>query len=143
MATTQLHEDFSRTEHVKAGSDRSFGLVFAGFFALMSALSAWRGHTAWHWALPVAAVFLVIAYTYPKVLAPLNLLWMKFGLLLHKIVTPVILGLLFFVTITPIGLLARACGKDFLRLRLDRGAKSYWIERTPPGPPPQSMKNQF
>ena len=90
-----------------------------------------------------AALFLVIAYTYPKVLAPLNLLWMKFGLLLHKIVTPVILGLLFFVTITPIGLLARACGKDFLRLRLDRGAKSYWIERTPPGPPPQSMKNQF
>ena len=143
MATTQLHEDFSRTEHVKAGSDRSFGLVFAGFFALMSALSWWRGHWAWHWALPVAAVFLVISYTYPKVLAPLNLLWMKFGLLLHKIVTPVILGLLFFVTITPIGLLARACGKDFLRLRLDRGAKSYWIERAPPGPPPQSMKNQF
>jgi hypothetical protein len=143
MATTQLHEDFSRTEHVKAGSDRSFGLVFAGFFALMSALSWWRGHWAWHWALPVAAAFLVISYTYPKVLAPLNLLWMKFGLLLHKVVTPVILGLLFFVTITPIGLLARACGKDFLRLRLDRSAKSYWIEREPPGPPPQSMKNQF
>ena len=143
MATTQLHEDFSRTEHVKAGSDRGFGLVFAGFFALVSALSWWRGHAAWHWTLPLAAVFLVIAYTYPKVLAPLNILWMKFGLLLHKIVTPVILGLLFFVTITPIGLLARACGKDFLRLRLDRGAKSYWIERAPPGPPPQSMKNQF
>ena len=65
MATTQLHEDFSRTEHVKAGSDRSFGLVFAGFFALMSALSWWRGHWAWHWALPVAAAFLVISYTYP------------------------------------------------------------------------------
>ena len=143
MATTQLHEDFSRADHVKAGSDRGFGLVFAGFFALVSALSWWRGHTAWHWTLPLAALFLVIAYTYPKVLAPLNLLWMKFGLLLHKIVTPVVLGLLFFVTITPIGLLARACGKDFLRLRLDRGAKSYWIEREPPGPPPQSMKNQF
>lgn len=143
MATTQLHEDFSRGDHVKAGSDRGFGLVFAGFFALVSVLSWWRGHAAWHWTLPLAALFLVIAYTYPKVLAPLNLLWMKFGLLLHKIVTPVILGLLFFVTITPIGLLARACGKDFLRLRLDRGAKSYWIERAPPGPPPQSMKNQF
>jgi hypothetical protein len=143
MATTQLHEDFSRGDHVKAGSDRGFGIVFAGFFALVSALSWWRGHNAWHWTLPLAALFLVIAYTYPKVLAPLNILWMKFGLLLHKIVTPVVLGLLFFVTITPIGLLARACGKDFLRLRLDRGAKSYWIERTPPGPPPQSMKNQF
>jgi hypothetical protein len=143
MATSQLHEDFSREEHVQAGSDRGFGLVFAGFFALVSAFSWWRGHAGWHWTLPLAAVFLVIAYTYPRVLAPLNVVWMKFGLLLHKVVTPLILGLLFFVTITPIGLLARACGKDFLRLRLDRGAKSYWIERAPPGPPPQSMKNQF
>jgi hypothetical protein len=143
MATPQLHEDYARTDQVKAGSDKGFGLVFAGFFALLSALSWYRGHVAWHWTLPVALVFLVLAYAYPKVLAPLNLLWMKFGLLLHKIVTPVVLGLLFFVTITPIGLLARACGKDFLRLRLDRGAKSYWIARTPPGPTPQSMKNQF
>lgn len=143
MATSQLHEDLSREEHVKAGSDRSFGLVFAGFFTLMSGLSWWRGHTSWHWALPVAAAFLVIAYTYPKVLAPLNFLWMKFGLLLHKIVTPIVLGLLFFVTITPIGLLARACGKDFLRLRLDRDTRSYWIDREPPGPPPQSMTKQF
>ena len=87
----------------------------------------------WHWALPVAAVFLVVAYTYPKVLAPLNRLWLKFGLLLYKVVNPVILGLLFFVTIMPIGLLMRACGKDFLRLRLDRGAKSYWIERDAAG----------
>jgi hypothetical protein len=143
MATSQLHEDLSREEQVKAGSDRGFGLVFAGFFALVSGLSWWRGHTAWHWALPVAAAFLVIAYTYPKVLAPLNLLWMKFGLLLHKVVTPLVLGLLFFVTITPIGLLARACGKDFLRLKLDPNANSYWIDRTPPGPPPQTMRNQF
>ena len=110
---------------------------------MVSALSWWRGHAAWHWTLPLAALFLIVAYTYPQVLGPLNRLWLKFGLLLHKVVTPVILGLLFFVTITPIGLLARACGKDFLRLRLDRSAKSYWIERAPPGPPPQSMKNQF
>jgi hypothetical protein len=120
MATSQLHEDFSREEHVKAGSDRGFGLVFAGFFALVSALSWWRGHTGWHWTLPLAIAFLVVAFTFPKVL-----------------------GLLFFVTIMPIGLVMRAMGKDFLRLRLDPTAKSYWIDRTPPGPPPQSMKNQF
>ena len=143
MATSQLHEDFSREEHVTAGSDRGFGLVFAGFFALVSAFSWWRGHAGWHWTLPLAAVFLVIAYTYPRVLAPLNVVWMKFGLLLHKVVTPLILGLLFFVTITPIGLIMRAFGKDFLRTKMDPGAKSYWIERAPPGPPPQSMKNQF
>jgi len=143
MASSQLHEDFSREEAVKAGSDRGFGQVFAGFFVLMSGLSWWRGHTAWHWALPVAAVFLILAYTYPRALNPLNRLWLKFGLLLYKVVNPIVLGLLFFVTIAPIGLVMRMFGKDFLRLKLDRDAKSYWIERAPPGPPPQSMKNQF
>jgi hypothetical protein len=143
MASSQLHEDFSREEHVKAGSDRGFGQVFAGFFTLMSGLSWWRGHTAWHWALPVAAVFLILAYTFPHVLGPLNRLWLKIGLLLYKVVNPIVLGLLFFVTIAPIGLLMRMFGKDFLRLKLDRDAKSYWIDRAPPGPPPQSMKNQF
>jgi hypothetical protein len=143
MASGGLHEDFSREEHVKAGTDRGFGLVFAGFFAIMAALSWWRGHEAWHYTLPVAAVFLVIALTFPKILGPLNRLWLKFGLLLFKVMNPLVMGLLFFVTITPIGLIMRATGKDFLRLRLDKDAKSYWIDRAPPGPPPQSMKNQF
>jgi predicted membrane metal-binding protein len=143
MATSQLHEDFSREEHVKAGSDRGFGFVFAGFFALVSALSWWRGHIGWHWTLPLAAAFVVVALVYPRLLAPLNKLWLKIGLLLYKVMNPLVLGLLFFVTITPIGFVMRLAGKDFLRLRLDRGAKSYWIERTPPGPPPQSMRNQF
>src|SRR5689334_5530466 len=143
MATSQLHEDYSRDEHVKAGSDRGFGLVFAGFFTLMSGLSWWRGHTSWHWALPLAAAFLVIALVYPRVLNPLNKLWLKFGLLLYKIVNPIVLGMLFFLTITPIGFVMRAFGKDFLRLKLDGGARTYWIDRTPPGPPPQSMRNQF
>ena len=143
MATSGLHEDFSRAEHVKAGSDRSFGFVFAGFFAIVGSLSAWRGHTGWHWALPVAALFLVVALTRPGLLAPLNMLWLKLGLLLYKVMNPLVLGLLFFVTIMPIGLIMRAFGKDFLRLRLDRNASTYWIDRQPPGPPPQSMRNQF
>jgi len=143
MATSQLHEDFSLEEHVKAGSDRGFGFVFAGFFALVSGLSWWRGHTGWHWPLPLAAVFLAVALVHPRLLAPLNKLWLKFGLLIYKVMNPLILGLLFFVTIAPIGIVMRLFGKDFLRLRLDREAKSYWIERAPPGPPPQSMRNQF
>jgi hypothetical protein len=141
--SSQLHEDFSREEHVKAGTDRGFGLVFAGVFAILAALSLWRGSETWHWTLPIAAAFLVIALTIPRILNPLNRLWLKFGLLLYKVMNPLVLGLLFFVTIMPIGLVMRAFGKDFLRLRLDRNAKSYWIDRTPPGPPPQSMKNQF
>jgi predicted membrane metal-binding protein len=143
MATSQLHEDFSREEEVKAGSDRGFGLVFAGFFAIVSALSLWHSGKTWHWALPLAVAFLLVALIYPRVLAPLNRLWLKFGLLLYKVMNPLVLGLLFFVTIMPIGLVMRAMGKDFLRLRRDPNAKTYWIDRTPPGPPPQSMKNQF
>ena len=143
MATSQLHEDFSREEHVKAGTDRGFGQVFAGFFAILAGFSYWNGSTTWHYTLPVAAAFLIVAYVYPRALGPLNRLWLKFGLLLYKVMNPLILGLLFFVTIMPIGLVMRAFGKDFLRLKIDRNAKTYWIARTPPGPPPQSMKNQF
>ena len=143
MASGNTHEDYTREEHVEGSSDRGFGQVFAGFFAILAVISLWRGGTGWHYTLPIAAVFLVLAYTIPRVLAPLNRLWMKFGLLLYKVMNPLVLGLLFFVTIMPIGLVMRAFGKDFLRMRLDPNAKTYWIERTPPGPPPQSMKNQF
>ena len=143
MASGQTHENYTRDEHVEGSSDRGFGQVFAGFFALVAAISWWRDGTGWHWMLPVAAIFLVIAYTVPSVLAPLNRLWMKFGLVLYKVMNPIVLGLLFFVTIMPIGLVMRAFGKDFLRLRPDRKATSYWIVRTPPGPPPRSMRNQF
>ena len=143
MATSGLHEDYSREEEVKAGSDRSFGLVFAGFFGILSALSLWRHGAAWHWMLPVALAFLAVALVYPSILAPLNRLWLKFGLLLYKVMNPLVLGLLFFVTIMPIGIVMRAMGKDFLRLKRDPNAATYWIARTPPGPPPQSMKNQF
>ena len=143
MATSQLHEDFSREEEVKAGSERSFGLVFAGCFGLLAVLSMFHGTRAWHFTLPVSAAFLVVALVYPPLLGPLNRLWLKFGLLLYKVMNPIVLGLLFFVTIMPIGLLMRALGKDLLRLKREPEAKSYWIERSPPGPPPQSMKNQF
>jgi hypothetical protein len=143
MAANNSHEDYSREDHVKSSSDRGFGQVFAGFFALTSALSYWKGGVGWHWMLPLAAIFLIAAYAAPGVLAPLNKLWTKLGLLIYKVMNPIVLGLLFFVTIMPIGLLMRAFGKDFLRMKIDRNAKSYWIERTPPGPPPKSMRNQF
>ena len=76
-------------------------------------------------------------------LAPFNALWFRFGLLLHRVVSPVILALLFFTTVAPVGLLMRAFGKDPLRLKKDRAADSYWILREPPGPSPESMKQQF
>ena len=89
------------------------------------------------------ALFLAAALLAPRVLAPLNQLWLRFGLLLHKVVSPVVLSLVFFSTVTPIGLLLRRLGKDPLRLRFDPDAPTYWIERRPPGPSGDSMPKQY
>jgi hypothetical protein len=79
----------------------------------------------------------------PAVLHPLNLIWLKFGLLLHRVVNPVIMALLFFGTVLPTGLVMRMLGKDLLRLKHEPGAERYWIVRQPPGPAPETMKDQF
>jgi hypothetical protein len=91
----------------------------------------------------VAALFLLAALVRPQVLAPLNRGWTRFGLLLHKITNPVTLGLVFFLAVTPTALIMRAMGKDPLRRRLDPAARTYWIDRRPPGPQPETMKLQF
>jgi hypothetical protein len=91
----------------------------------------------------VAAVFALIVLLRPGLLAPLNRQWTKLGVLLAKVVSPVALGLLFYGVIAPIGIVMRLVGKDPLRLKLDRATDSYWIRRTPPGPQPDSMNNQF
>ena len=137
------HEDFSEKVEVETSSDRSFGFVMFGALAIYGAiplLSA--GNVRWP-ALIAAVPFLVLALVAPRVLAPLNKVWMKLGLFMGKIVNPIVMGLLFFLTITPIGLLMRWMGKDQLRRGFDKSSASYWIERSPPGPPPESMKNQF
>ena len=128
---------------VKSSSDRSFGIVFTVFFAIIGLLPLLHGRGLRLWALAVSAVFLLLALLVPASLAPANRLWTKFGMLLHHIVSPLALGILFFLVVTPIGLMMRLFGKDPLRLRLDRSASSYWIERTPPGPDADSLKNQF
>jgi hypothetical protein len=138
-----FHEDFSRAEHVDGSSDRGFGITFAVVFGLLAAWKWWTASSLWPWCLGIALVFGAIALTFPALLAPLNRLWFKLGLFLFKFVSPVMMGLLFITTIVPIGLLMRAFGKDPLRLAFDKKATSYWIVRTPPGPPPAGMKNQF
>jgi hypothetical protein len=95
------------------------------------------------WSVTVSAIFLAIALLRPVLLAPLNRLWTRFALLLHRIVSPVVLGIMFFAVITPMGWLQRAVGRDPLRLRFDREARSYWVNREPPGPPPETLDNQF
>ncbi len=138
------HERIERHEEVVGSSDRAFGFVFAGVFTVLALLKLWRGWTdmGYVW-LALAAGFGAAAMAAPGLLAPLNRLWLKLGLLLHKVVTPLVMGLLFYAVVTPIGLIMRATGKDILRLKREAGAKSYWIERKPPGPAPDTMKNQF
>ena len=140
---TSLHEDLSREREVKAGSDRSLGLVFAAVFAIIGLLPLWGGGAVRVWALGVAGVFVALALVAPALLRPLNQAWFRFGQLLHRIVSPVIIGLLFFTTVTPTGILMRLAGKDPLRLRFDPAAASYWIPRQPPGPDPKTMRQQF
>jgi len=137
------HENLSRSRDVKGSSDRSFGFVFAVVFAIIGFWPFYATGKVHIWALVVAAVFVGVALVVPKLLAPLNKIWTKFGLLLHKIVNPVIMGLLFYVVITPFGIVPRVLGKKFLDTVPDPLVESYWIIRKPPGPAPECMKDQF
>lgn len=136
------HERLDHGRPVKGGSDRAFGIVFAVVFTLIGLLPVLGGGLPSWWALLVAAAFLALALARPALLAPLNRLWLKFGLLLHRIVSPLIMGMLFYGVVTPVGLLMRATGKDPMQRRRDPSAESYWIVREP-GPAPETMKQQF
>ncbi|MBI5164809.1 MAG: hypothetical protein HY985_13015 [Magnetospirillum sp.] len=143
MAKGVTHEDIRRETDVQVGTDRSFGIVFAVVFAIIGLWPLVKGEPTRLWAVGAAVAFLLAALAVPRALRPLNLLWFKFGMLLHHVVTPLVMGLLFFATVTPTGILMRLSGKDPMRLKRDPAAASYWIVREPPGPAPESMKNQF
>jgi hypothetical protein len=142
-ASTATHERLSQDDEITGSSDRALGLVFAGVFTIFGLWPLFGGHGPRLWCLAVALLFGAVALLRPALLKPLNRLWTRFGLLLHRLVNPIIMALLFYVTITPIGLAMRLLGKDFLKLRLEADRKSYWIERRPPGPAPDTMKYQF
>ena len=137
------HEDLSRDQQVEGSSDRSFGLVFAAVFLV---IACWplidRAVPRW-WAFVVAASLPGSPSAGRRSWRGLNRLWIRFGVLLGKVVSPIALGILFYGVLAPIGVVMRLTGKDPLRLKLDSGANSYWIPRKPPGPPPDSMTNQF
>lgn len=137
------HEDLNRDQHVEGSSDRSFGLVFAAVFLVIAGMPLFHGEALRWWSVGAAAAFALVALAKPALLAGLNRLWMKLGVLLGKVVSPIALGILFYVVITPIGVVIRLTGKDPLRLKFDPDTDSYWIPREPPGPPPGSMNNQF
>ena len=140
-----MHEQFDKRDDVKAPSERSFGITFAVVLALLGAFSYWhRGiSTTFYVVLVLSAVFAIVTLTAPRLLRPLNLIWLKFGLLLHKVVNPVIMGILFFGIFAPIGIIMRAIGADLLRLKRKPASETYWIVRRDESIADSSMKNQF
>ena len=139
----ETHEDLSRRQEVKASSNRSFGWVFAIVFLIIALSPLVSGGALRWWSLIVSGLVAVVTMTAPALLTIPNRLWLRFGLLLHRIVSPVALAIMFYGVLTPMGVLMRAFGKDPLRLRRGGSAESYWIKRDPPGPKPESMSNQF
>ena len=124
---------------IKPSSNRSFGIVFFIVFLLIAIYPLLNNGELRIWSLIIAMIFLVLGLIKSKVLTPLNKLWFKFGLLLGKIVSPLIMGIIFFFIVTPTAFIMRIIGKDLLNLKFSN-KKTYWIEKTGPK---SKMKNQF
>jgi len=124
---------------VKIGSNRSFGIVFSIVFLLISLYPLINGENLRLWSLIISIVFLILGIINSNLLKPLNKLWFKFGLLLGKIISPFVMGIIFFVVVTPIAILMRLLRKDLLNLKFNKNS-SYWIQKTGPK---SKMKNQF
>lgn len=136
--------DVNEHTKVEMGSERGFGLVFSGVFAVISVwpLVFGGGGERW-WAVAVAIVFLLLAYLAPSRLKPLNRIWFRFGMILAKIITPIMMGLIFALSIVPIGLIRRITNPDALNQKLDPKLESYWIERDQEQLSASSMRKQF
>lgn len=123
-------------------ANRSFGLIFAVIFLLIGLFPLLFGGSVRAWLLYIAAGFTAIALLYPRALSPFNRAWAKFGLFMHKIVNPLLMGLVFFLTVLPTGLIMRMLGNDPMRRKLEPGAESYWIPRQD-GITDEFFDNQF
>ena len=124
---------------VKISSNRSFGVVFFIVFLLIALYPVINNEEIRAWSLIVSLIFLILGLLNSKILNPLNQIWFKFGVLLGRIISPLIMAIIFFFVVTPIGLIMRTLGKDILNLRYNT-KKTYWIEKTGPK---SKMKNQF
>ena len=124
---------------VKIGSNRSFGIVFFIVFAIISFYPLINEGTIRTWSLILSLIFLILGLVNSKVLNPLNKIWFKFGLFLGGIISPMVMGIIFFLVVTPIGVFMRVMKKDLLNLKFNNN-KSYWIKKSGPK---SKMKNQF
>ena len=126
-------------DEIKISSNRSFGIVFFIVFLLIALYPLLKGNDLRVWSLIISFVFLILGLINSKILTPLNKLWFKFGLLLGRFVSPLIMGIIFFVVVTPIGIIMRLLKKDLLNLKYNK-KETYWIDKSGPK---SKMKNQF
>ena len=126
-------------DDIKIGSNRSFGIVFFIVFLLISLYPLTNSQDIRFWSLFISLVFLFLGLINSKILNPLNKLWFKLGMFLGKIISPIIIGIIFFLVVTPTGLIMRILGKDLLNLKYNKN-QSYWIEKKGPK---SKMNNQF
>ena len=124
---------------IKISSNRSFGVVFFILFFLISLYPLLNNESIRIWSLVISIIFLILGLLNSRILTPLNLIWMKFGILLGKIISPIIMGVIFFLVVTPIGILMRILKKDLLNLKFNIN-KTYWIDKSEPK---SKMKDQF
>lgn len=128
------------TKNIKISSNRSFGVVFFLFFFILFLWPLTKGQEVKIWLFIVSVIFLVLGLINSKLLTPLNQIWFKFGILLGRFVSPLVMGAVFFAVVTPTGFIMRLVSKNFLRLKKDNNAITYWIEKKDNK---TSMKNQF
>ena len=142
-ARVSSNEPIVANRKVIAGSNRSFGIVFAAAFAIYALWPLVSGGEPRLWAGGVAAAFALAAFARPQLLTPLNRLWFRFGLVLHHMVNPIVMGLIFFAAVVPVGVVMRMLGKDLLRLRRDPKPKATGSRASRRVREPGSMTRQF
>lgn len=143
MTKLNFHENLTEFDEASVSSNRSFGITFAVVFIILGCLPLINHQSPRYSLLGAAVILFVISLIHSSLLAYPNLIWSKFGLMLGKLMTPIILGGMFFILLTPMAFILRAMGKDLLSLRLQNDQRSYWVERDPPGPEPESLRQQF
>ena len=127
------------TKNIKIGSNKSFGIVFAVVFGLIAFWPLIKGDDIRIWALVISIIFFVLGLINSKILTPLNRLWFKVGIFLGNFIAPIVMGIIFFLVVTPTGIIMKLLGKDLIKLKKNN-EKSYWIEKKNIK---SSMKNQF
>ena len=128
-----------KNSKIKIGSNKSFGIVFFTVFLIIAIWPLLNGYEIRYWSLIISIVFLLLGILNSKILTPLNKIWFKFGILLGNVIAPIVMGIIFFLIVTPTSLLMKLFGKDILGIKKNR-SKSYWIEKSGPK---SKMKNQF